>query len=375
MRICYVADGTSIHTQRWLNYFARQGHDVHLICWKVMPGYDDGIRIHMLTRFLPKAWPVSKYLSAVLWVFQTRRLVKKLRPDIVDGHYLTVYGFLAACSGFRPLVVTSWGSDVLVQPTQHRLARFAVRLALKRADIIVFLYPISIAHEIVAELGVQPDTIRTILLGVDTVEFAPSRRDESIRRGLGIASSQPVVMSTRTLAPLYDVETLLRAIPLVLEAVPDVQFVIAGTGEQQHYLVGLARDLRVSDNVRFVGRLPRAELPQYLSSADIYVSTSLSDGASNSLLEAMACELAPVVTDIPANRLWIAERNNGFLFPVGDFRALASRIVELLRDSHMREAFGRRNRETVLQRAEEKAEMGKLNTIYHDLVEANSVSG
>jgi len=53
MRICYVADDASIHTQRWVNYFAQKGHEVHLICWKVTSGYDENIRIHLLTKVAP----------------------------------------------------------------------------------------------------------------------------------------------------------------------------------------------------------------------------------------------------------------------------------------------------------------------------------
>ena len=252
MKICYVGDGASIHMQRWVNYFARKGHEVHLICWKLMAGYDASIHVHLLTRLAPRMWRVSQYVSALLWVFQARRLVKKIEPDIVDGHYVTVYGFLAACSGFRPLVVTSWGSDLLVQPKQDRMARLVVRYALKKAHMIVCLFPITVAQVLVTEFGVQPHKIRTVLLGVDTAEFHPSHRDERVRQGLGIGSSQPVVISTRALAPLYDLETLVRAIPLVSAEIPETAFVIAGTGEQQDYLMSLARDLGVSDNVRFV---------------------------------------------------------------------------------------------------------------------------
>ena len=99
MRICYVADGASIHAQRWANYFAKKGHEIHLICWKVMPGYDDNVNIHLLTRLAPKIWKVSQYLSFLFWIFQVRRSINRIKPDIVDGHFVTVYGFLAACSG------------------------------------------------------------------------------------------------------------------------------------------------------------------------------------------------------------------------------------------------------------------------------------
>jgi glycosyltransferase involved in cell wall biosynthesis len=368
MRICYVADGASIHTQRWVNYFARKGHEVHLICWKLMPGYDDNILIHLLTRLAPKIWVVSQYFSFLFWILQVRRLVRKIKPDIIDGHFITVYGFLAACSGFHPLVVSAWGSDMLVQSKRNPLSKFTAKYAVKKADMIICLFPIDVAKEQITELGIDSNKIKRFLLGVDTAEFNPSHRDEKIRHNLGIGSSQPVVISTRILAPIYNVETLVKAIPLVLAEVPQAEFVIAGTGEQQGYLKELARDLGVSNNTKFIGWVPRTELPEYLSSADIYVSSSLSDGASNSLLEAMACELAPVVTNIPANRPWINEGENGFLFPVRDYKTLASKIINLLHNQEMREDFGRTSREIVQKKAEQQTEMEKMDSIYTELI-------
>jgi len=373
MKICYVADGASIHTQRWVNYFAGKGHETHLICWKVMPGYEDNVNIHLLTRLAPKIWTISQYLSFLFWIVQIRRLINRIKPDIVDGHFITVYGFLAACSGFHPLVVSAWGSDMLVQPKRNPLLKFIARYSLNKADIIICLFPIDVAKEQVAELGIDSNKIRTLLLGVDTVEFNPSHRDEKIRRSLDMENSHPIVISTRTLAPIYDVETLVKAIPLVLSEMPQAKFVIAGTGKQQDYLTELAHTLGVSNNTKFIGWIPRSELPRYLSSADVYVSSSLSDGTSNSLLEAMACGLAPIVTDIPANQAWINDGENGFLFPTRDYKTLASKIIYLLNNEEVRENFSRRSQEIVQKKAEQQTEMKKLERVYHEFVQPNSI--
>ena len=373
MRICYVADGASIHTQRWVNYFAKNGHETHLICWKVMPGYEDNVNIHILTRLAPKIWTVSQYFSFLFWILQVRRLIKGIKPDIVDGHFITVYGFLAACSGFHPLVISAWGSDILVQPKRNPLSKFTARYAGKKADMIICLFPVNVAKKYIVELGIDSNKIRALLLGVDTAQFNPSHRDEKIRRSLDMENSQPIVISTRTLAPIYDVETMVKAIPLVLAEMSQVRFVIAGTGEQQDYLTELAHALGVSNSTKFIGWVLRSELPKYLSSADIYVSSSLSDGTSNSLLEAMACGLAPIVTDIPANQPWVNDGKNGFLFPTTDYKTLASKIIYLLHNEETRENFGRRSQEIVQKKAEQQTEMKKLERVYHELVQSNSI--
>jgi glycosyltransferase involved in cell wall biosynthesis len=367
MRICYVADGASIHTQRWVNYFAAKGHEVHLVCWKLMPGYSENTHVHWLTRLAPGIWPVSQYLSFLFWILQVRRLINRIKPDIVDGHFITVYGFLAACSGFHPLVVSAWGTDVLIHPRRNLLFKAIARYALEKADLVTC--DSDVARAGLTELGVQPARIRVILKGVDTERFSPQQRSQELRKKLGIHQA-PTVISTRSLEPVYNVEMLIKAIPVILNRVPETKFIIAGDGTQRSTLTDLADSLGVSDSVRFVGRIPHSELPAYLASSDVYASTSLSDTSHISLQEAMACQLAPVVTDIPANRAWIEDIRNGFLVPVNDIRALAHRVVYLLKDKKLHQQFGKANREIIRDKAEYEREMAKGEEAYRSLAEA-----
>jgi glycosyltransferase involved in cell wall biosynthesis len=364
LRLCYIADARSVHVQRWVNYFARKGHEVHLICWKPMPGYDENIHVHLLTRLAPKTSTVSQYLSALLWIFQARRSVKKIKPDIVDGHFITSYGFLAACSGFHPLVVSAWGSDVLILPKHNPFFKALTRYALTKADVVTC--DSEVAREGLMKLGVEQAKIRVIFKGVDTQQFGPQHRSQELREKLGIYEA-PTVISIRNLEPIYNVEMLIRAIPLALSQVPEAKFIIGSDGTLRTALTNLADSLGVSDSIRFVGWVSHHELPQLLASSDIYVSTSLSDTSHISLQEAMACELAPVVTDIPANRAWIEDGKNGFLVSIGDTQLLADKIIYLIRNEQAQEEFAKANRQIIQQKDEYEKEMAKMETIYGTL--------
>ena len=364
MRIAFIASGTN-NAQRWVNYIARKGHEVHLICREGMAGYDNSVHIHLLTRLYPRSWALSQYPSFLFWIFQARKLVKRMKPDIVDGHFITIYGFLAACSGFHPLVVTAMGSDILINPKRNLLLRTLTRYALKKADTVVCNS--ETVKMGLLELGTEPEKIRVIYNGIDTEQFYPRLKDEDIINRWDVARV-PLIISIRNLRPIYNVEMLIKAVPLVLRQFPEAKFIIGGDGELRDYLESLIVSLGVSDAVRFTGFIPHDEIPGYLASSDVYVSTSLSDGTSFSLQEAMACELAPVVTDLPANREWATDGETGFIVSVNDIQALADRVVYLLKNDEVRRRFGRRGREIIQARAEYQKEMGKLVEVYDMLV-------
>lgn len=364
MRICYLANAKSIHTRRWVNYFASKGHQVHVITSWPGEGYAEGVQLHLLSSLLPQHWKGSGYINSLLWLVQIRRLIKRIEPDIIDAHYITVYGYLGALSGFHPLLLTAWGSDVLIVMRESLWLRILGKYALKKAEMVTCNSE-TVRQELI-KFGVNPAKVRIIYQGIDTQKFSPQRNKEFKDR-LGW-QGRPVVISIRNLKPVCNVEMLIRAIPLVLEYSPQASFIIAGDGEQREYLKNLAGSLGCSENIRFVGQIAHDELPQYLASSDIYVSTSLSDSASLSLQEAMACEIAPVVTDLSGNREWVTDGENGFLVPVNDIQALAKKIVYLLENEETGRKFGRLGRKIIRERAEYEREMERMEGLYQRII-------
>ena len=366
MKICYLARASSIHTQRWAKYFADNGHEVHLIS----PGsFGDNkienIEVHVLKEF-PPIRIISFPINILYTMNQVRGLIKAIKPDIVHAHYLTGYKAMAALTGFHPFVVTAWGSDILVAPRESRMARWTAKHALKRADLIT-----CDAEHIkrpLVELGAKPERIKIINFGIDTHQFRPKRGSERIRKKLRMPRS-PMVISLRALDPHYDIESLIKSIPMVLKEIPDTVFVIAGEGPQERSLTKLGKSLGVSDNIRFVGQIPNDELPEYLGLADVYVSTALLDaGLAASTAEAMACEVPVVITDFGDNRKWVEDGVNGYIIPLRSPDILASRIVHLIRDKETSKKFARVSRNIIEERNDWEKEMGKMEGLYQELV-------
>lgn len=369
MRICYLADAESIHTQRWVKYFVEKGYEVYLFSYRP---FGEGslklknVNLYLLPETRTPIRVVSYFANLLSHVRQIRKLIREIKPDLLHAHFVSAEGFLGALTSFHPFVVSAWGSDVLLEPKRSKRSKWKVRFVLKRADLITCAgeHPAARARE----LGADPERVKVIYFGVDTQEFNPQQNNGKLREELGVFDS-PVIISLRNFGPIYDVESLVKAVPLVLRQIPNAKFIIAGDGEQRNYLENLASSLQVSDSVKFVGRIPHDELPKYLTLADVYVSTSLSDGGvSVSTLEAMACQLPVVITDVGDNRMWVKDGENGFFVPERDYGKLADMVIYLLQNPSIRKRVGEMNRKVVAENLSYETQMKKMERIYEGLI-------
>ena len=352
-----MANGNSEHIHRLSSYLASCNHEVHLISGRTKEIRSTEIFFHPLDN------------NPIFWPIQVKQLVKNINPDIVDGHFVTIYGFLAALSGFHPLVVTAWGSDVFITPWQNPLWKLTAKYALKHADKIACLFSLDIVKDKLVRLGADLSKVETYYFGVDTSRFHHIVNCSEIKADLGIDLTSPVVLNPRGLASVYGTEIFIKAIPEVLTQIPKTKFIILYKKDEIDIVNRLKKQTCTTDSVKFIEFVPHSKMPQLLSAADVYVSPALSDGASNALFEAMACETAPVVTDIPANRPWVVDGENGYLFPTGDYNTLAEKVVNLLRDKEKREIFGGKSRALICEKAEQRVQMALIEKTYQELIE------
>lgn len=364
MRICYIGKDKTIHVQRWMKWFAERGHDIHLITDP--PSINDfpieTIDVKMYYLKFSKEGTIRNFISKM---HQTKKFVKKINPDILHAHYAFGHGTFGAYANFHPYVLTTWGSDILVD-TSSIYGKYAVKYALKRADSITCEGD-NLKNSMI-KLGANSKKINIIYFGVDTKKFNSNQRDENIRKNL-LVSNSPTIISSKPFEPIYDVESLIKSIPIVLKKIPSVKFLIAGAGSQKQKLEQLAKSLNVSDNVKFLGFISNDEFPKYLASSDIYVNTSLSDGGlAVATKEAMACELPVIVTDLDVNTKWIENGENGFVVPLKDPKTLAEKIIYLIEHEDVRRKFGEKGRKLIEEKFEYDKEMKKVENIYEQLI-------
>lgn len=215
------------------------------------------------------------------------------------------------------VVLTLWGSDVLLLPSVSPLHRWMVRRALCgahawTADARVLLE----AADGLAGVGHPGIKRRWIPLGIDEpAEAAAPLRERRI-------------LSCRLHKPLYRVDAIVRAFARLPERCADWILEVTGTGSETDALKRLASELGVAGRVEFGGMLSAQALAQSYRRAALFVSVPQSDGTSVSLLEAMSAGCIPVLSDLPANREWVVDGLNGWL--VGDLDQLDGALVQAI---------------------------------------------
>lgn len=365
MRLCFIGPAQSIHTQRWLHAFVERGHDVHLID---VPGEEvslNGVTIHIL----PTGPSKVRFLQ---WTYALRVILTQIRPAVLHAHYLTRYGWLAAASGFRPLVHTAWGSDAYIDPQRSRLGRRITSWTLRRADLVT-ADAVDLQARLVA-LGADPRRTRVIQWGVDTGVFRPGVNTDALCDRLQLGSA-PVILSTRGLTPTYNQDVMVAALPAIRQAVPGAVLVIKYNTCEPNYLARVQTTvarLGLTEAVCFVNAAPHHELAAYYALADVFVSIASSDSTPVSLLEAMACGATPVVSDLPALREWVADGVNGFCVPAHDPAALAAAVVRALSEPALRRGIAAANVRLIAERADHRAQMDAMETIYSQLSRSKS---
>jgi glycosyltransferase involved in cell wall biosynthesis len=292
----------------------------------------------------------------------------RARPDVLHAGPVPTCGFMAALSGFRPLVLMSWGSDLLVEADRSPAWHWAATCALRHADI--FQCDCDAVRTKALNLhALRSDQIVQFPWGIDLSAFPPGGATAGIREKLGWQAAV-VVISNRSWEPIYGIGTVLESFRVAALADDRLRLLLLGHGSEVDMVHAYIRQHHLEAKVCLGGRVGNDQLAPYLREADLYMSCSHSDGASISLLEAMAIGLPCIVSDIPGNREWIVPGEGGWLAPVGDAAACA-RALDLaaaLAPSERRR-IGETNRAVAAARADWSRNLQLLMDAYERLVQ------
>lgn len=359
MKLLFLASADSVHSHRWIRYFAEKNHEIHWI--SINPSIDSVVieMKNVVFYDMSKGFSIRSPLVIFTTIQKIKKILHKTKPDIFHVHYAGVNGFLALLCNYHPFIVTAWGSDVLIAG-KHFLKKFIVSYILRAAELITC--DAQHMKKAIMNFGIPESKVHIIQFGIDTKKFAPGPCSDTIKQKIGIPDGYQVVISMRNFEPVYDLETLLRAVPAVLKSNPRTMFLLGGRGSQKEYLENLSEKLGIKNFVIFLGFIANVDLPCYLRCANIYVSTSLSDaGIASSTAEAMACGIPVVITDTADNREWVSPT---VLFPAKNHEILAEKIIHSFKNPNTRIVEDIKNRDVIRQKNDCYNEMGKMEKLY-----------
>lgn len=388
MKLIYFSLDYTPHDHRFLTAIAESGHQVFYV------------RLQRGARQV-ESRPVPPEVEIVLWaggqkpfawrdlpeyVLDFRRIVRKIQPDLIHAGPIQTCAFIALLSGFRPILTMSWGFDLMQDVHRGKGWEWVTRYVLKNTQY--FTSDAEVTRQKAIAYGMNPARTVVFPWGVDlthftpkdwetsdapAVEMTPSQNSDSA--GTTHAPAEPsddwmTLFCNRAWEPIYGVDVLARAFVRVAAETPNLRLLLVGSGSQGNRIREILMQGGVLERVIFPGQVRNTDLPRFYHMADLYISPSHIDGSSVSLMEAMACGLPCLVSDIPANREWVQEGYNGWLFRDGDDADLAAKLRQALQQRQHLPQIGRNARRIAEERADWRKNVQVLLETYQKVKEA-----
>ncbi len=319
--------------------------------------------------------PVPENVHQVIWkggkktfqwrdlpalTFDFRRLTKEIDPDLIHAGPIQTCAFIAVLSGFHPTLTMSWGFDLMDDVHQNQWWEWVTRYTLKRSTF--FTSDANVTRDKAVAYGMNPEKTVVFPWGVDLEHFR-------MRNAEGRSKAGFMLFCNRSWETRYGVDVLARAFVMVAQQREDVGLILLNGGSQGAHIRQILQSGGVLDRGTFGGYVSQTDLPNWYHMADVYISPSHVDGSSVSLMEALACGMPCLVSDIPANKEWIVENENGWLFRDGDANHLAEKILSAISQRENLPGIGRASRRSAEMRADWKKNAEVLMNVYRSLGE------
>jgi glycosyltransferase involved in cell wall biosynthesis len=363
MKIVFIGNPNSAHIRRYVRDLSQRGNDVFLIGDHPLgQPYEFECPFYDLTQTIN-----IRKIRYLLWPIRIRILLNQIKPDLVHAFGVASAGWLARLCGFRPFIVSATGSDLMLLENRSFIHQFLTKWVIRNADSVICVSrPI---FDRALQLGARQNKTNLIYIGVDYSIFSPGDRLEA-RKQLGLPDV-PLVISIRAMSPIYRPLDIARAIPTVLASHPLTRFIVFVYNVDQNTFEEFQQiilDAGASHSVIYVEAIKDdRKISLYYQSANMALSIPASDGTPSSVLEAMACGLPVIATDLPSLQEWITPGKTGILINIGDIPALAKGIITLLNNPSLGEEMGQQASQEVRQRGERSKVMNQLEAIYHSV--------
>ncbi|MBE0681219.1 MAG: glycosyltransferase family 4 protein [Anaerolineales bacterium] len=359
MKLIYFSLGYSTHDYRFLKAISDGGHEVYFV---QLEGNQRQVESRTLSENVNQViWKGGRepfrWSDLLKLTLDFRRLTREIKPDLIHAGPIQTCAFIAVLSGFRPVLTMSWGFDLMDDVHRNKWWEWVTRYTLTRSTF--FTSDANVTKDKAVSYGMNPENTVVFPWGVDLEHFSPSTVDRP--------PSTFTLFCNRSWETRYGVDVLARAFVKVAQQKDNIDLILLGGGSQGTKLRQIFQSGGVLERVTFGGQISQTDLPRWYHMAGLYISPSHVDGSSVSLMEALACGLPCLVSDIPANKEWVVEDENGWLFHDGDADHLAEKILAAMNQREKLPEIGRSSRRSAEMRADWKKNAETLMNVYNQM--------
>ena len=370
MRILILGPADNPHIIKWVRALSEKNIEIALFSLNgnVKNYYKDYTRVKVYSLNLLgnkiKTTSLINKLQYLRTVNLIKKIIKEFKPNIVHAHYASSYGLLGVLSGFHPLIISVWGSDIYKFPNRNFMTKLVLKYNLKKADCIL-----STSYAMKEET--QKYTSKNILItpfGVDLNIFKP------VNLTLDDDKKDIVIGIIKSLEAIYGIEFLIKAFAILKNKYKNLplKLLIVGDGSLRRELEELVENLDIKNLVYFTGRISYDKISKYHNMVDIAVYPSESESFGVAVIEAGACEKPVIVSNVGGLPEVVENGKTGFVVKYGDINAIVNALERLILDKQLRKNMGKNARKRIMKLYDWKNSVKLMLKIYENLVKGKS---
>lgn len=369
MKIMFIAPGRSIHSNNWASAMCDRGHIVHFVTQESFTNNQYSFVESVDKRFIIHKLPFKGKKGFFLNALAVRKLTKEINPDIIHVQQAAGYGLLGTYSDKNKAFVSVYGWEVY-DLVKNKLWKRIVGYVLNWYKHIG-----STSECMRKQIHKEYPDVKTPIVvtpfGIDMKKFKYHKNDKD----------EIIIGTVKKMDKKYGIEYLIRAFEKSYKEIeisnPEIAeklfLELVGPGNQIEELQQLTLNLGISDRVRFIGKVPHLEVPKWLSRFDVYVASSILDSESFgvAVIEASSCERPVIVSNVGGLPEVVDNGVTGFIVPARDVDALSEKMIELIKNSELREKMGLEGKKLVKERYDWEYCVDLMEKIYTSIIDKN----